>query len=161
MLDLGGDLGLIGITIVAAHPSMNGVIFDLPPVVQVAKAFIKEYGMEDRMEVLRGDFNRDSIGAGYDLVLACLYLEAAKDLDSIVKKVYDALNTGGVFVSIFNSGMTQERTKPEPLVLSSLSMALMGHDIGFDQLLRHPQSTAFTHERIGSLKESIFANLLY
>ena len=85
------------------------------------------------MEVLGGDFNRDPIGEGYDLVLACSCLEAAKDIDSIVKKVYDALNTGGVFASIFNSGLTQERTKPEPLVLSSLSMALMGHDLLFDQ----------------------------
>jgi ubiquinone/menaquinone biosynthesis C-methylase UbiE len=133
MLDLGGGPGLIGMAIVASHPSMKGVIFDLPPVVNVAKALIKEYGMEDRMEVLGGDFNRDPIGEGYDLVLACSCLEAAKDIDSIVKKVYDALNTGGVFASIFNSGLTQERTKPEPLVLSSLSMALMGHELLFDQ----------------------------
>jgi len=133
MLDLGGGPGLIGMAIVASHPSMKGVIFDLPPVVKVANAFIKEYGIEDRMEVLGGDFNRDPIGEGYELVLACSCLEAAKDVDSIVKKVYDALNTGGVFASIFNSEVTQERTKPEPLVLSSLSMALMGHDLLFDQ----------------------------
>jgi len=133
MLDLGGGPGLIGMAIVASHPSMKGVIFDLPPVVNVAKVFIKEYGMEDRMEILGGDFNRDPIGEGYDLVLACSCLEAAKDIDSIVKKVYDALNTGGVFASIFNSGLTQERTKPEFLVLSMLSMALMGHDLNFDQ----------------------------
>jgi len=133
MLDLGGGPGLIGMAVVASHPSMKGVIFDLPPVVNVAKTFIKEYGMEDRMEVLGGDFNRDPIGEGYDLVLACSCLEAAKDIDSIVKKVYDALNTGGVFASIFNSGLTQERTKPEFLVLSMLSMALMGHDLNFDQ----------------------------
>ena len=137
MLDLGGGPGLIGMAIVASHPSMKGVIFDLPPVVDVAKAFIKEYGMEDRMEVLGGDFNRDPIGEGYDLVLACSCLEAAKDIDSIVKKVYDALNTGGVFASIFNSGLTQERTKPEPIVLSSLSIALMSPErsnlLGFDQ----------------------------
>jgi len=133
MLDLGGGPGLIGMAIVAAHPSMKGVIFDLPPVVNVAKAFIKEYGMENRMEVLGGDFNRDPIGEGYDLVLACSSLEAAEDLDSVVKKVYDALNPGGVFASIFNTGLTKERTKPEPLVLSSLSMALMGHDLLFDQ----------------------------
>ena len=42
MLDLGGGPGLIGMAIVDAHPSMKGVIFDLPPVVQKAKAYIKE-----------------------------------------------------------------------------------------------------------------------
>jgi len=133
MLDLGGGPGLIGMAIVDAHPSMKGVIFDLPPVVREAKAYIKEYGMEDRMEVLGGDFNRDSIGEGYDLVLASGSLQFAKAIDSVVKKVYDALNLGGVFFSIFPFGQTHEYTKPETTVLGLLSLALMGQDTGFDQ----------------------------
>ena len=133
MLDLGGGPGLIGMAVVAAHPSMKGVIFDLPPMVKVAETFIREYGMEDRMEVLGGDGFRDSIGEGYDLVLACSSLQGYKDkLDSVVKKVYDALNPSGVFISYFY-GLTHERTKPEICVLTLLSMALAGHDTGFDQ----------------------------
>jgi len=133
MLDLGGGPGLIGMAVVAAHPSLKGVIFDLPPMVKVAEAFIKEYGMEDRMEVLGGDGFRDSIGEGYDLVLVCFSLQGYKDkLDSVVKKVYDALNPSGVFISYFY-GLTHERTKPEICVLSLLSTALAGHDAGFDQ----------------------------
>jgi len=133
MLDLGGGPGLIGMAVVAAHPSMKGVIFDLPPMVKVAETFIEEYGMEDRMEVLGGDGFRDSIGEGYDLVLACSSLQGYKDrLDSVVKKVYDALNPGGVFISYFY-GLTHERTKPEICVLSLLSTALAGFDTGFDQ----------------------------
>lgn len=129
MLDLGGGPGLIGMAIVAAHPRLTGVVFDLPPVVDVATTFIRKYGLEDRMAVRGGDFNRDPIGSGYDLVLACSCLEAAEDLDAVVRKVYDALNVGGVFASMFNSGLTQERTKPESIVLSSLSWALMGQDL--------------------------------
>ena len=133
MLDLGGGPGLIGMAVVAAHPSMKGVIFDLPPVVKVAETFIKEYGMEARMGVLGGDGFRDSIGEGYDLVLVCFSLQGYKDkLDSVVKKVYDALNPSGVFISYFY-GLTHERTKPEICVLSLLSTALAGHDAGFDQ----------------------------
>jgi len=133
MLDLGGGPGLIGMAVVAAHPSMKGVIFDLPPMVKVAETFIKEYGMEDRMAVLGGDGFRDSIGEGYDLVLVCFSLQGYKDkLDSVVKKVYDALNPSGVFISYFY-GLTHERTKPEICVLSLLSMALAGYDTGFDQ----------------------------
>ncbi len=133
MLDLGGGPGLIGMAIVDAHPSMNGVNFDLPPVVREAKAYIKEYGMEDKMEVRGGDFNQDSIGEGYDLVLASGVLQFATDIDSVVKKVFDSLNPSGVFVSIFPFGQTHERTKPESIVLSLLSMALMGQEAGIDQ----------------------------
>ena len=133
MLDLGGGPGLIGIAIVAAHPSMKGVIFDKPAVVKVAETVIKEYEMEDRMEVLGGDFNHDPIGEGYDLIWASSALSLAKDdMDSLTKKIYDALNPGGVFL-VLHEGLTYERTKPDVMVLSMMSMALTGQDMRFDQ----------------------------
>jgi SAM-dependent methyltransferase len=133
MLDLGGGPGLIGMAIVDAHPKLKGVIFDLPPVVKETKKFITEYEMEDRMDVLVGDFNRDSIGGGYDLVWASGVLQFAVDIDSVVKKVRAALNPKGVFVSLYPFGHTHERTKPESIVLSVLSMALMGQKVAVDQ----------------------------
>jgi len=133
MLDLGGGPGLIGIAIVSAHPSMKGVIFDTPAVVKVAETAIKEYEMEDRMEVLGGDFNHDPIGKGYDLIWASNALTFARDdLDPLTKKIYDALNPGGVFIS-YHEGITHERTKPGIMVLSWLPGALTGQGIEFDQ----------------------------
>jgi ubiquinone/menaquinone biosynthesis C-methylase UbiE len=133
MLDLGGGPGLIGMAIVDAHPKMKGVIFDLPPVVKETKKFIKEYEMEDRMDVIGGDFNLDSIGEGYDLVWASGVLQFVDDIDSVVKKVYDALKPNGVFVSVMPFGQTHERTKPEATVLSLLSIALIGQEVGVDR----------------------------
>ena len=133
MLDLGGGPGLIGITIVATHPSMKGVIFDRPAIIKVAETFIKEYEMEDRMEVLGGDFNHDPIGEGYDLIWASSALSLAKDdMDSLTKKIYDALNPGGVFL-VLHEGLTYEQTKPDAMVLSMMPMALTGQDMSFDQ----------------------------
>ena len=133
MLDLGGGPGLIGIATVAAHPSMRGVVFDRPAIVEVAEKFIKEYEMEDRMEVMGGDFNNDPIGEGYDLILACAVLNFSKhDIDSIMKKIHDALNPGGVFISIAD-GLTHEMTKPEIMKIGWLSMQLVGQDMAFEQ----------------------------
>ena len=133
MLDLGGGPGLIGMAIVAAHPSMKGVIFDRPAIVGVAEEFIREYEMEDRMTVTGGDYLQDFIGEGYDLILASATLNFVKDdLDSFLTKIYDALNPGGVFITL-SDGLTHERTKPEIMVISWLSMALTGMDMGFDQ----------------------------
>lgn len=133
MLDLGGGPGVIGIAIVASHPSMKGVIFDKPSIVDIAKTFIKEYEMEDRMEVVGGDYMHDPIGESYDLIWASGTLNfAIHDLDSPVKKIYDALNPGGVFVSL-SDGLTCERTKPENYMLSNLPSVLMGQDMGIDQ----------------------------
>ena len=133
MLDLGGGPGLVGMAIVASHPSMRGIVFDRPAITKVAKTLIKEYEMEERMDVLAGDYNCDSIGEGYDLIWTSNALNFARhDLDSLMKKVYDALNPGGVFIS-FCEGLTHERTKPDTHVLSMMSMALMGQDMCFDQ----------------------------
>lgn len=133
MLDMGGCPGVIGIAIVASHPSMKGVIFDKPAVVNVAATFVKEYEMEDRMEVMGGDYNHDFIGEGYDMIWASAALNFAGDnMDPLMKKIYDALNPGGVF-AIFQDGLTDERTKPNEIVLAMISSALMGQDMCFDQ----------------------------
>jgi len=133
MLDLGCGPGLVGIAIVASHPSMKGVIFDRPAIIKVAETFIKEYEMEERMDVLAGNYNGDSIGEGYDLIWTSNTLNFARhDLDSLIKKIYDALNPGGVFIS-FCEGLTHERTKPGFVVTSMMSLALMGQDMCFDQ----------------------------
>ena len=133
MLDLGGGPGLIGIAIVAAHPNMSGTIFDKPAMVGVAETAIKEYGLEDRMGVMGGDFIHDPIGEGYDLIWASSSLSLARDeMDSLTAKIYDSLSPGGVFV-VLHEGLTHERTKPDAMVLSMTPMALMGQDMRFDQ----------------------------
>jgi cyclopropane fatty-acyl-phospholipid synthase-like methyltransferase len=99
----------------------------------VVETFIKEYEMEERMDVLAGDYNCDSIGEGYDLIWASNALNFARhDMDSLMRKIYDALNPGGVFIS-FCEGLTHERTKTCFVVLSMMSFALMGQDMYFDQ----------------------------
>ena len=133
MLDIGGGPGLVGISVVSSHPSMRGVIFDRPAIVKVAETFIKEYEMEGRIEVLAGDYNHDSIGEGYDLIWASNTLNFARhDMDSFVKKVYDALNPGGMFI-VLHEGLTNERTKPDTDVLAMQTSVLKGQDMCFDQ----------------------------
>ena len=133
MLDLGGGPGLIGTAIVASHPGMSGVIFDQPAVVKVAQAFIEEYGLNDRMEVMGGDYTTDPIGEGYDLIWASNTLNFARDdMDSMITKIHDALNPGGVFISCAE-GLTHERTKPDKPVLGMISIALLVQDMCFDQ----------------------------
>ena len=57
---------------------------------------------------------------------------AKDDIDALMKRIYDALNPGGVFIS-FQDGLTHERTKPDIMALSWMPMALTGQDLGLDQ----------------------------
>lgn len=133
MLDLGGGPGIIGIALVKAHPTMNGVIFDQPAVARIAEQFIKEHHMENRITTMGGDYNEDPIGGKYDLIWASTTLNFAKpNIDSLTQKIYESLNPGGYFVSIAD-GLTCERTQPGHYVLDQLPSALMGHDFGMNQ----------------------------
>ena len=133
MLDLGGGPGLIGMAVVASHPTMKGVIFDLPPVAKAAEKFVRDLGMEDRMEVIYGDFSNDPIGENYDLILASASLYSSRpNLDSLIEKASAALNPGGVFASL-HEGLSREKTKPETMKLWMLPAEFRGDDFAFER----------------------------
>ncbi|MGD8451941.1 MAG: methyltransferase [Phycisphaerae bacterium] len=132
MLDLGAGAGLIGLAIVAAHPTMTGVLFDRPDVVQVAQQYIHEYDLADRVTTIGGDYAVDPIGDGYDLIWSSYTLNFQRgNLDPIMHKIRAALTPGGVYVSM-SEGLTQDRTKPATLVNSMLAHSLAGSELTFD-----------------------------
>lgn len=133
MLDLGGGHGIFALYIVNAHPSMKGLVFDRPAVVEVAKEFIHEYGMKDRVDVAAGDYMTDDIGADYDLIWASATLNFAKwNMDALISKIYRAVKPGGYFIS-FQDGMTHEHTKPETMLGHLADQLRTGIDFSLDQ----------------------------
>ncbi|BCS87625.1 methyltransferase [Pseudodesulfovibrio sediminis] len=132
MLDLGCGPGLICMTVVSQHPSMSGVLCDLPSVMEVAREEIASAGLEERISTIDGDYNNVDFGKDYDLIWASHSLYYAKDLDAMFANVYNALSPNGVFMTL-HEGLTSERTQPADLVLSRLSLALEGQDVSFEQ----------------------------
>jgi SAM-dependent methyltransferase len=132
MLDLGGGPGLIGMSMVARHPSMQGVLCDLPAMVSVAREEAQAMGLSQRMSFIEGDYNQVDIGRDYDLIWASHNLYFAKDLPAFVAKLHQSLSPGGVFVSI-HEGLTEYRTKPADCVLSRLNVAMEGQDTAFNR----------------------------
>ncbi len=133
MLDLGGGSGIYTISIVSTHPEMKGVVFEQPPVAAVTREFIRQYDAKDRVAVMEGDYITDSIGDSYDLIFASATLNFFKDLfDELFRKIYDALNPGGVFIT-HQDGVKDERTKPAYHVSEFLSAELHGADFAIPQ----------------------------
>lgn len=126
MLDLGGGSGVLCIAILTQHPTMRGVVFDQPAVVKMAEAFVAEYGMQDRISLIGGDYTSDPLGEDYDLILASATLNFAGDeLGTMMRKIHQALKPGGVFVSLAE-GITHEGTRPPDLILENLVSVLYG-----------------------------------
>ncbi|NCC26046.1 MAG: methyltransferase domain-containing protein [Deltaproteobacteria bacterium] len=133
MLDLGGGHGVFAQAFVLAHPEMTAVVFDRPAATAVANEFVRKAGLENRVYTRSGDYLRDDIGQGYDLIWACATLNFTRhDLDRLIAKILGALNPGGVFIA-FQDGLTHERTQPD-MLLGHLATALTaGSTFYFDQ----------------------------
>jgi len=88
--------------------------------------------MEDRLEVIEGDFMTDEVEGTYDLILTsfCLYFRK-RCLDRIVRKVFDSLDPGGGFMS-WHEGLANEGTSPEILVLPEIGFNMRGRSMAFN-----------------------------
>lgn len=133
MLDLGGGAGLLSMAVLDRSPHLKAVIFETPTISPVIKEAVRERGMENRVEIMVGDYAKDSIGQGYDLIMAVGTLNFVKqDMEKVIKKIYDALHPGGIFLSI-SDGLTHDDTKPAEMVASWLPMRLKGYDVALRQ----------------------------
>jgi len=95
LLDLGGGHGLYAAAFCARVPGLRAVVFDLPEMVPLTKRYLERYGA-DRVEVAGGDFTKDDIGSGFDMIFSS-YNASGSDL-SMVPVVTAALRAGGYLV---------------------------------------------------------------
>jgi hypothetical protein len=129
ILDLGGGSGILGIESVLAYPGSQGVIFEHPNVARLPRAIIAERGLTERIAVLEGDFNRDPIGAGYDLIIASGILNFAKErLDALMAKIHQALTANGYLYLVTHEVSEDYQTPPES-ILGWLSSHLDGLEL--------------------------------
>ncbi|MFY9930550.1 MAG: methyltransferase [Streptosporangiaceae bacterium] len=73
IIDVGGADGTMLAAILAAHPHMRGVLFDLPHVIAGAPGVLAGHGVGDRAECVAGDF-LEAVPPGGDAYLASLVL---------------------------------------------------------------------------------------
>jgi len=97
MLDLGGGAGTNAIAFCQVYPELTATVFDLPSTLRLTERTIKDAGLESRISLLPGDFNKDSLGGPYDLVLMSdiLHYQTFAANEAIVKKVFHHLSPGG------------------------------------------------------------------
>lgn len=126
ILDLGGGSGAMGIELCKAFPNSKGVIFEEPKVSLVAEDLISKNNLSTRVSVQKGDFIKDDIGSGYDIIIASGIIDFAKDhLQDFVKKLYDALNKNGI-IYLITHGFSEDYLEPSETILGWLSSHLDG-----------------------------------
>jgi demethylspheroidene O-methyltransferase len=76
LLDLGGGEGVFAAAALARAPRLKAMVFDLPAVADAARARFARAGLADRAQAFGGDFHRDALPEGADIV-------------SLVRVIYD------------------------------------------------------------------------
>ena len=97
MLDLGGGAGTNAIAFCQVYPQLSATVFDLQTTLPLTERTVKDAGLEGRISLKAGDFNRDSLGGPYDVVLMSdiLHYQDLATNAALVKKIYSHLNPGG------------------------------------------------------------------
>lgn len=94
MLDVGGGPGTYALEWCKLHTHLKATVFDIPPVLEVAKNYIERYELEDRVDTKPGDFHKDDLGdSQYDLLLMAniLHMYDADMGNALVSKAVKAL----------------------------------------------------------------------
>jgi precorrin-6B methylase 2 len=123
LLDVGGGSGAYSMAFVKASDKIIATIFDLPNVVALTQKYIREAGLEGRINTVPGDYNSDELGNGYDMAFlsAIIHSNSPDQNMALFKKVGSALNLGGrIVVSDFI--MNDDRTSPAFGAFFSLNM---------------------------------------
>lgn len=125
VLDAGCSAGLLGLTVIGDRADRTGVLLDQIPA-SLIEANIRSYGLEGRVKAVNGDLLTDSIGEGYDLILAIGVLSFVKqDLQGVLRKFFGALNPRGVLVCV-SEGIERDTSGPWDMVMGYLPYYLRG-----------------------------------
>jgi hypothetical protein len=129
VLDLGGGSGAYCIAAVKKYPHLKAIVFDFEPVCKIAQGFIAQWGMEDRISTHPGDFTRDPLPPGADVMIMASNLPQYNEeiLGKILRKAQEALVRGGEY-HVVGETLDDEKRGPIGPALWGLHEALFGSE---------------------------------
>ncbi|MEM6638296.1 MAG: methyltransferase [Pseudomonadota bacterium] len=100
LLDVGGGSGAFLRAVAVAAPDLELSLFDLPPVADLARQSLADAGLAARSSVHGGDFRRDALPQGHDLI-SLVRIAHDHDDDTVLgllERIRDALAPGGAIL---------------------------------------------------------------
>jgi ubiquinone/menaquinone biosynthesis C-methylase UbiE len=150
LLDVAGGTGAYAITLCKNNPGLGATILDFPTVIDVARRYVEEAGMSDRIALSGGDA-RETVWPGEQDIVLMSYLLSAVDGDQIAplfERAYHALKAGGQLV-IHDFMLADDRSGPSSAALFFLQY-----------LAYQPGAVSFTAGELKPVAEAAgFANI--
>jgi len=122
-LDVGGGSGTYTLAFLAAVPQLRATLFDLPPVIEMARKRVRDAGVGDRVSLVSGDFYKDTLPPGHDLALlsAIIHQNSLAENVALYRRIHDALEPGGRIV-VRDYVMSADRTVPPEGAMFAVNM---------------------------------------
>jgi SAM-dependent methyltransferase len=100
ILDIGGNSGELARAVCAVYPGIAATVFDLPVVCEIGRAHLKNAAEAPRIRFTAGDFRRDLLPGGMDVVIlkSVLHDWPEGDARSLLETAAKALKPGGQIV---------------------------------------------------------------
>jgi 2-polyprenyl-3-methyl-5-hydroxy-6-metoxy-1,4-benzoquinol methylase len=123
VLDVGGGSGAFSMAFVRAGRGVHAVVFDLPNVVPITKGYVESAGYGGQVSAVVGDYRRDELPAGFDLVFlsAIVHANDVEENRRLIRKCAAATAPGGQVV-VLDQIMNEDRTAPAPAAMFALNM---------------------------------------
>lgn len=150
LLDVGGASGTYAAAFLKKNPGMKATIFDLAPVIPLARERMAAEGFRERVSFETGDYLQDDLPKGFDLALlsAIIHQNSQEENVRLYRNVYSALIPGGVLL-IRDHIMDETRTTPASGALFALNM-----------LVNTPEGDTYTfHEVKTTLEKAGFGQV--
>lgn len=152
MLDVGGGPGTYPILLAQRFPELTAEIMDLPPVLEITREIIEQYGMAHRVTTREGNYLTDDFGSGYDVILLSnmLHQESPETCTALLRKAHAALADDGLLV-VQLAFLNAEKDAPVWGVLQSLQLAVFyphGRAYSFDEVLAMLPDAGFHDGRV-------------
>jgi 2-hydroxy-4-(methylsulfanyl)butanoate S-methyltransferase len=100
LLDVAGGSGAFSITLCRHYPELAATIIDFPNVIEIARRFIADAGLSQRIELAGGNALDTDWPGHQDVVLMSYLLSAVKedDIATLMASSYRSLRPGGVLI---------------------------------------------------------------
>src|ERR687885_1473972 len=95
-LDLGGGVGEYLVPILNRYPQLEGTLFELPPVAEVAKDALATNPAGSRIQIVAGDLFEDGLPEGNDVVILAHvvhYFDPARNLE-LLRRIRERVSAG-------------------------------------------------------------------
>jgi predicted O-methyltransferase YrrM len=149
LLDVGSGPATYPIALCRRFADLRATVFDLPGTLKLTERYVRRAGMDQRIELIAGDYRSDPIAGRYDAIFLSniIHGENYRNNETLIAKLANCLNGSGRII-IKDHILDDSRADPPVGAIFSLLMLLTtdgGRCYSFKEIAAWMNNAGLTH----------------